>query len=241
MDLENLSHLQDTSYDNDGYINSRISYLQSNLYRLRLSKSKLKAVTRTSTLLSGFAMVAMVELNIDFGQNETNNYNFLNNTYENVTTQIVEINSNKIPSWLLILYAIVTCLLVSTHMLALMISTCVLSQVEAEKFESNSDEYYKKHDDFLLQSPERTFHWYIEFSWLSSIVAGIFLFLIEIGLICFIKFYPLCKYSALAGVLTMLPFAFIFVLFTFVFYKRIAKFKLNSSKVYLKELKIDQV
>ena len=123
------------------------------LYRLKLSKSKLKAVTRTSALLSGFAMVAMVELNIDYGtyfdsfkeaevrkEDSLNKFNTLqgmndsNNTIDGGHFKPDNLNENShgqylIPESILIIYSLVTCLLVGVHMLALMISTCILPHV----------------------------------------------------------------------------------------------------------------
>jgi hypothetical protein len=285
------------------------------IYRLKLSKSKLKAVTRTSALLSGFAMVAMVELGLDYSdyfeafkeaekfnmqqqqfkyeQSIRNNNLILNrnlSTDASSTRQIVvtnpiysssQIDTSKflIPESILILYALVTCLLVGVHMLALMISTCILPQIEASSFEMfdfeqhlmrNENSYLMNqsnrthnlnatpgsqhsvgsanlnsrnmlgasasHFDSELMFPYRKFHRFIELAWVSSTVLGIFLFLVEIGLVCYIKFYPISFFAALTGALVMIPICIIFVLFTFTFYKRLADFKVNVTKQFINQV-----
>ena len=82
--------------------------VNSDLYQLNLNKAKLKAVTRTSTIFSGFAMVGLVEMSIE-----------VNNDLE-----------SDIPAIVLHGFTIVTCLLIGVHLLALMISTCLLPQIE---------------------------------------------------------------------------------------------------------------
>ena len=59
---------------------------------------------------------------------------------------------------LLVLYAVVTCLLVGVHLLALMISKCVLSQLEAATL-------FGRHEETKLDS-------YIEVAWILSTGVG---------------------------------------------------------------------
>uniref|UniRef100_A0A915DP66 Protein orai n=1 Tax=Ditylenchus dipsaci TaxID=166011 RepID=A0A915DP66_9BILA len=115
-------------------------------YRYDLSRAQLKASSRTSALLSGFAMVALVELQY----------------------------ANETPKPLLILLGVVTTLLVSVHLLALMMSTCLLPYIEA--------------NGCTQDSPHIKLKFYIELSWLFSTCIGLLLFLLEIGVIFFVKF-----------------------------------------------------
>ncbi|CAD5221598.1 unnamed protein product [Bursaphelenchus xylophilus] len=123
-------------------------------YRYDLSRAQLKASSRTSALLSGFAMVALVELQ-----------------YEDET-----------PRPLLILLGVVTTLLVSVHLLALMISTCLLPYIEASGCTQDSPH--------IRLSP------YIELAWIFSTCIGLLLFLVEIGVIFYVKFGGVKYYTA---------------------------------------------
>ena len=127
--------------------------------QLYLSRAKLKAVSRTSALLAGFAMVAMVEVQLSVGAN-----------FDPV---------------LLILFSIVTTLLIAVHLFALMISTCLLPNIEAASSISVHDVSAMK------MSPHKQMKWFIECAWILSIGVGLILFLIEIALLIWLKFVPL--------------------------------------------------
>ncbi|XP_004840171.1 protein orai-2 isoform X1 [Heterocephalus glaber] len=184
--------------------------------KLYLSRAKLKASSRTSALLSGFAMVAMVEVQLE--------------------TQY------QYPRPLLIAFSACTTVLVAVHLFALLISTCILPNVEAVSNIHNLNS--------ISESPHERMHPYIELAWGFSTVLGILLFLAEVVLLCWIKFLPVDArhqlsptpsnhtgwQAALVSTIIMVPVGLIFVVFTIHFYRSLVRHKTERHNREIEEL-----
>ncbi|XP_047463485.1 protein orai-2 [Mugil cephalus] len=187
--------------------------------KLYLSRAKLKASSRTSALLSGFAMVAMVEVQLE------THYNY--------------------PRVLLIAFSVCTTVLVAVHLFALLISTCILPNVEAVSNIHNLNS--------VSESPHERMHHYIELAWGFSTALGILLFLAEVVLLCWIKFLPVDSeqkkptatpppaqnsgwQAALASTIIMVPVGIIFVVFTIHFYRSLVRHKTERHHQEIEEL-----
>ncbi|ESO95378.1 hypothetical protein LOTGIDRAFT_215032 [Lottia gigantea] len=169
---------------------------------LLLSRTKLKRSSRTSALLSGFAMMAIVELELD--------------------------DDTEVPDNLLICFGVCTTLLVFVHLLALLISTCILPYIEAV---SGTHDISMVHD-----SPHESMKWCVELAWISSTGIGIILFLAQLGLLVWVKFYCLSINTAIASTCIVIPGAIMFVAFALLFYKSLMKHKNTRHSEGLKEL-----
>ncbi|KAM3867978.1 calcium release-activated calcium channel protein 1-like [Diretmus argenteus] len=171
--------------------------------KLYLSRAKLKATSRTSALLSGFAMVAMVEVQLE--------------------------SEDMYPPGLLIAFSACTTILVAVHLFALMISTCILPNLEAVSNVHNLNS--------VNESPHERMHRHIELAWAFSTVIGTLLFLTEVVLLCWVKFLPLKgkdqenggispgQAAAIASTAIMVPFGFVFIVFAVHFYRTLVSHK----------------
>ncbi|KAK3788538.1 hypothetical protein RRG08_030239 [Elysia crispata] len=178
--------------------------------RLYLSRAKLKASSRTSALLSGFAMVAMVEISIDSDDNQ----------------------KTKIPEALLIVFAMCTTLLVVVHLVALMISTCILPNIEAVSCGPQSP-----NSDFAChESPHDELRHCVEMAWICSTGLGIILFLSEIAILCWVKFFIVSKPAAIAATVIVVPAGILFIAFSLIFYQKLMAHKYQRHSEDLREL-----
>ncbi|XP_036383803.1 calcium release-activated calcium channel protein 1 [Megalops cyprinoides] len=191
--------------------------------KLYLSRAKLKASSRTSALLSGFAMVAMVEVQLD--------------------------PDHEYPQGLLIAFSACTTILVAVHLFALMISTCILPNIEAVSNVHNLNS--------VRESPHERMHRHIELAWAFSTVIGTLLFLAEVVLLCWVKFLPVKRQAerkngtvvdgkdasisageaaAIASTSIMVPFALVFIVFAMHFYRSLVSHKTDRQFQELEEL-----
>ncbi|CAG4932663.1 unnamed protein product [Colias eurytheme] len=173
--------------------------------RLHMSRAKLKATATTSELLSGFAMVAMVELQI----NEPTN----------------------VPEWLFVMFAVCTTVLVAVHIFALMISTYLLPNIDAV---SKMEPGYPSRA--LRESPHERMRGFIELAWAFSTVLGLFLFLVEIAILCWVKFWDYSFAAATAATVIVIPVLIVFVAFAIHFYHSLVVQKCETSVQDIKQL-----
>ncbi|OXU24001.1 hypothetical protein TSAR_006267 [Trichomalopsis sarcophagae] len=170
--------------------------------RLHMSRAKLKATATTSELLSGFAMVAMVELQIN--------------------------EPTAVPEWLFVMFAVCTTVLVSVHIFALMISTYLLPNVEAiSKLQVSR---------LVTESPHERMRGFIELAWAFSTVLGLFLFLVEVAILCWVKFWDYSFTAATASTVIVIPVLIVFIAFAVHFYHSLVVYKCEASVSDMKEL-----
>lgn len=163
---------------------------------------------------------------------------------------MVELDTDKsVPTETLVLFAVCTTLLVSVHIMALMISTCILPNLEAVS---------NLHDPSLVhQSPHERFHWCIEVAWTFSTLVGMLLFLIEVAMLCWVceknyfsglnviicdvlfmqlKFHTISLWAAWSAGVLMVPVMIIFLCFAWYFYRTLVVHKYKVSEQGLREM-----
>ncbi|XP_069878077.1 protein orai-2-like [Dipodomys merriami] len=144
------------------------------------------------------------------------------------------------PQPLLVAFSACTTVLVAVHLFALLISKCILPNVEAVSNIHNLNS--------ISESPHERMHPYIELAWGFSTVLGILLFLAEVVLLCWIKFLPVDArrspgsgshagwQAALASTIIMVPVGLIFVVFTIHFYRSLVRHKTERHNREIEEL-----
>lgn len=161
---------------------------------------------------------------------------------------LVEIQLNpedEVPGWLLVCFVICTTFLIAVHMLALMIATCILPHIESVSIIPGTSEY-----SFNDGTHDRLKN-YIEMCWFFSTTIGIFLFLVEIDLICWVKFW---KYGSSSGTnigmiasisvtIALIPILILFIVFAVKFYRNLVTHQFEKSEREILELDtlIDQL
>ena len=154
---------------------------------------------------------------------------------------MVEINLDTgVPQGLAILFSFTTTILISVHVFALMISTCILPNIETVELMHNSVYVQQELGDKTLasHSPHRKFRHYIEVAWIFSTGLGALLFLIEIPILMWVKFYYLSIYAAYVSMGIMVPVCVLFVFFAFKFYRKLVEHKQSKNTMQLEELQV---
>lgn len=179
------------------------SYIDQNWHSFHLARAKLQTSSKTSALLAGFAMVSMVELHID----------------------------ESVPQGLIVTFAVCTSLVVAVHLVALLVSTCILPHVDAVA--------ESKDESDIRNSPHSRLRRFIELAWIFSTGFGILLFLGQMILMAWVRFSGISTTAAIVVTVILIPVLLVFVVFSVIFYQRLVSFKYQQKATELSQLEND--
>ena len=117
-------------------------------------------------------------------------------------------------------------------MLALMISTCILPNVEAVA------NLHFQTSKTVHESPHMKMNAIVELAWGFSTVLGILLFLVEIAILCWVKFYKKKQMAAWTATGLLIPIMIVFIAFAAHFYLKLVSHKSEVYEDGIKELEL---
>lgn len=181
--------------------------IETLLYR----KSKLESASETSAVLSGFAIASVSK-------------RCASNANRPFQVALVEFSIDAYPEvpsrdGVLTAYAVLSCLLVSVHLLALLMSVCILPEIKNVLHQKNTWISRKSEEPLSAVSI------YIEIAWLLSTGLGLFLIILELGLVFWIKVSGFSFAAAIAAIATLCLVGIPFIVFAVGFYVRIIRAK----------------
>lgn len=123
-------------------------------------------------------------------------------------------------------------------MLALMIATCILPHIESVAIIPGTNEYSTN------DGTQDRLKNYIEMAWFFSTTIGIFLFLVDIDLICWVKFWNYGAHSgtnvgmiaSISVTIALIPIFAIFIIFAIDFYRNLVTHQFEKSEREILEL-----
>ena len=130
----------------------------------------------------------------------------------------------------LVCYAIVSCLLVGVHLLALLMSMCILPELKSV---IRQGDVWSRNEN---KKPLASLDICIEIAWVVSTGLGLFLFLLELALIFWIKVSGYSRTAAIAAIVTLCLVGCPFVLFSVGFYIRVARTKVHFHQTDLETI-----
>lgn len=144
---------------------------------------------------------------------------------------MVELQINEptqVPEWLFVLFAVCTTVLVAVHIFALMISTYLLPNIDAiSKLQVSG---------LVSESPHERMRGFVELAWAFSTVLGLFLFLVEVAILCWVKFWDYSFTAAIAATVIVIPVLVVFVVFVVHFYHSLVVYKCDASLSDMEQL-----
>ncbi len=154
---------------------------------------------------------------------------------------MVELNlDGNLPSILVMTFSLMTTCLISVHVFALMISICILPNIETveniRSIELTQAQLEPNHQPRHGDSPHEKLHRYIEVAWIFSTGLGTLLFLLEIPVILWVKLYSINVPSAIAASGIMIPTCIIFILFAMHFYRKLTEHQVGQRTMGMQEL-----